>query len=82
MIILAFIVAGFKFPFIGRGPNLSGISADTWPRLREPGKWLHDLTNLAVEAVRADAQWFAKFFSFALGVSAVANGFMLWALIG
>jgi hypothetical protein len=64
MIVLAFIVAGLKFPFIGRGPDLSGIPADTWPRIREPGRWVHDMTNLAVEAVRADAQWWAKGLSF------------------
>lgn len=64
MILLALIICAVKFPFIGRGPDLSGIPADTWPRIAQPGRWLHDMTNLAVEAVRADAQWFTKCLSF------------------
>lgn len=79
MIFLAFIIAGLKFPFIGRGPDLSRIPADTWPRLREPGRWLHDMTNLGVEAVRSDSQWFTKCFSFVIKVYTVA--FILWALL-
>lgn len=64
MIFLALIICAVKFPLIGRGPDLSGIPADTWPRIREPGRWIHDMTNLAVEAVRADSQWFTKCLSF------------------
>jgi hypothetical protein len=79
VIILAFLIAGLKFPFIGRGPDLAGIPADTWPRIREPGKWLHDMTNLGVEAVRSDSQWFAKFFSFVVEVYTVA--LVLWAVL-
>ncbi len=79
MIILAFLVAGLKFPFLGRGPDLSGIPADTWPRIREPGKWVHDMTNLAVEAVRSDAQWFTKALCFAVEVHAAA--LLLWMLL-
>lgn len=79
MILLAFIISGLKFPFIGRGPDLSGIPADTWPRIREPGRWLHDMTNLAVEAVRADAQFFTKCMAFAVEVHMAA--LLLWALL-
>ena len=79
MLFLAFLISGLKFPFIGRWPDLSGIPADTWPRIREPGRWVHDMTNLAVEAVRADSQWFTKFFSFIVEVYTVA--IVLWALL-
>jgi hypothetical protein len=79
MILLAFLICGLKFPLIGRGPDLSGIPADTWPRIREPGQWLHDLTNLGVEAVRSDSQWFTKFFSFVVEVYTVA--LVLWAVL-
>lgn len=78
-IIVAFLVSGLKFIFIGRGPDLSGIPADTWPRIAEPGRWLHDMTNLAVEAVRADSQWFTKLFAFIVEVYTVA--LVLWVLL-
>lgn len=79
MILLAFIIAGLKFPAIGRGPDLSGIPADTWPRLREPGRWLHDMTNLAVETVRADAQWWAKCLS-GLNMALLVALILSWVL--
>lgn len=79
MMVLAFIICGLKFPFIGRGPDLSGIPADTYPRISEPGRWLHDMTNLAVEAVRSDAQWFCKLFAFIVEVYTVA--IILWVLL-
>jgi hypothetical protein len=79
ILFLAFIVCGWKFPFIGRWPDLSGIPADTWPRIREPGKWLHDMTNLGVEAVRSDSQWFCKCFSFIVEIYTAA--LVLWAVL-
>lgn len=60
--ILAFLIAGVKFFVLEEKLDLSKVPPDTWPRLREPGKWIHDMTNLAVEAVRSDPQWFTKFF--------------------
>lgn len=37
------------------------------------------MTNLAVEAVRADSQWFTKCLAFLVEVHAVA--LLLWALL-
>lgn len=79
MILLALIIAGLKFPLIGRGPDLSGIPADTWPRLREPGRWLHDMTNLAVETVRADSQFWTKALS-GLNMALIVALILSWVL--
>lgn len=89
MLFLAFLIAGAKFPFLGRGPRPYEIPADTLPRIREPGRWIHDLTNYAVELRRAqyreDAQYWTKRHAFQWLVAFVVEvhtvALLLWALL-
>ena len=69
---IAFLCAAFAFPFMPfKGhtlPRITKLDPTTFPRIRKPGYWFHDMKNLWTELYDADPQWWGKASAFTICV--------------